>query len=165
MGRRMAGKTSGRLVLGALPGFAECWAFLRALTLADLLGVRYFKLLIDNLNVVNFLKATGKSVSFISRDCPFLWQRVRRMLLKLEEWEVEWIPSHGKKPNWSAMEPTNTGVQAAKRSRRRRAHTCIGALRRRHQGVGEGVGQGARLVSLRLTCSSQSDSSLHGLPC
>ena len=66
------------------------------------------KLLIDNLNVVNFLKATGKSVSFIPRDCPFLWQRVRRMLLRIEDWEVEWIPSHGKKPNWSAIEPANT---------------------------------------------------------
>ena len=30
------------------------------------------------------------------------------MLLKIEDWEVEWIPSHGKKPNWSAIEPANT---------------------------------------------------------
>jgi hypothetical protein len=65
-------------------------------------------IIIDNMAVVRGAKALLTDCLTACDNCPGLWQKLATLFKRLPKLTVEWVPSHGKSPWWTAPKPTDT---------------------------------------------------------
>jgi len=83
---------------------AERWAaYFAARGIAEYLPVqgRVVTLVIDNLGVCRKMQYLQAKPPPSKWDCPALWWTVYRCLQLAPNLRIAWVPSHGKKPEWS----------------------------------------------------------------
>ena len=95
--------------LDATPLLAEVWAALHALETAAAAKLETMTLLIDNLYVAKSLETVCENRGYrgnrkekrMPSICAIAWERMAEILQTLHV-TVVWVPSHGKKPEWTA---------------------------------------------------------------
>ena len=99
----------------ASPGCAELWALQIACLALGQYQVRRCTFLCDNRNVVNTFSALldGRvrdiSLFVMHMAHPICWVRIWNALRSVDcsHWSVQWVPSHGKHPEWIAQPPSS----------------------------------------------------------
>ena len=73
----------------------------------------HYKMLIDNLQVVRELRMRILGEGTKYRALPDLWKDIERVARKGRFTDVVWVPSHGKKPEWTAPNRRDTKLYRA----------------------------------------------------
>ena len=93
-------------LLGGLDGtpyVAELWACYMCLLVAHGARVQGCIMLIDNTQVVRTLETASAPASrLLPRRCPGLWAEVLALMRGIPDAELHWVPSHGKRRDWTA---------------------------------------------------------------